>query len=117
MEKKIKTEKIIVAAMTFFLTLFLGLFLSLNSLTEYSSWFTRQTVSKWEADIIQPKADKLQRICNALEVDLNYFALRDDLIDEICETDVKSSDVACDIVNQDEYSVNELSDKKSMNVF
>lgn len=73
---------------------------------------SRQTVSKWEADIIQPRADKLQRICNALEVDLNYFALRDDSIDEICETDVESSDVACDIVHQNENSVYELNDKK-----
>lgn len=78
---------------------------------------SRQTVSKWEADIIQPKADKLQRICNALEVELNYFSFKDNMIDEPYVISAESDDskaVVCDIVQQEEYLYEEKSNKKAL---
>lgn len=34
---------------------------------------SRQTVSQWEANVMSPKADKLQKICEVLNVDVGYF--------------------------------------------
>ena len=34
---------------------------------------TRQTVSKWEADVCRPKANVLQAICGVFGVDMSYF--------------------------------------------
>ena len=40
---------------------------------------TRQTVSKWEADVCRPKANVLQAICGVFGVDMSYFTGEEDL--------------------------------------
>lgn len=40
---------------------------------------TRQTVSKWEADVCRPKANVLQAICGLFGVDMSYFTGEEDL--------------------------------------
>lgn len=40
---------------------------------------TRQTVSKWEADICRPKANVLQALCGLFGVDMSYFTGEEDL--------------------------------------
>lgn len=34
---------------------------------------TRQTISKWEANLVQPKLEKLKKICECFDVKLEYF--------------------------------------------
>lgn len=38
---------------------------------------TRQTISKWEADTMQPSTDNIVELCNQFDVDPNFF-LNDD---------------------------------------
>lgn len=46
---------------------------------------TRQTVSKWEADVCRPKANVLQAICGVFGVDMSYFTGEEDLTpQQIC---------------------------------
>lgn len=46
---------------------------------------TRQTVSKWEADVCRPKAKVLQAICGVFGVDMSYFTGEEDLTpQQIC---------------------------------
>lgn len=40
---------------------------------------TRQTVSKWEADVCRPKANVLQALCGLFGVDMSYFTGEEDL--------------------------------------
>lgn len=40
---------------------------------------TRQTVSKWEADVCRPKVKVLQAICGVFGVDMSYFTGEEDL--------------------------------------
>lgn len=40
---------------------------------------TRQTVSKWEADVCLPKANVLQALCGLFGVDMSYFTGSEDL--------------------------------------
>ncbi len=40
---------------------------------------TRQTVSKWEADVCRPKANVLQALCSLFGVDMSYFTGSEDL--------------------------------------
>ena len=46
---------------------------------------TRQTVSKWEADVCRPKANVLQALCGLFGVDMSYFTGEEDLTpQQIC---------------------------------
>lgn len=46
---------------------------------------TRQTVSKWEADVCRPKVKVLQAICGVFGVDMSYFTGEEDLTpQQIC---------------------------------
>ncbi len=46
---------------------------------------TRQTVSKWEADVCRPKANVLQALCGVFGVDMSYFTGEEDLTpQQIC---------------------------------
>ena len=46
---------------------------------------TRQTVSKWEADVCRPKVKVLQAICGVFGVDMSYFTGEEDLMpQQIC---------------------------------
>lgn len=46
---------------------------------------TRQTISKWEADVCRPKANVLQAICGVFGVDMSYFTGEEDLTpQQIC---------------------------------
>ena len=46
---------------------------------------TRQTVSKWEADVCRPKVKVLQAICGLFGVDMSYFTGEEDLTpQQIC---------------------------------
>ena len=40
---------------------------------------TRQTISKWEADVCRPKANVLQALCGLFGVDMSYFTGSEDL--------------------------------------
>lgn len=40
---------------------------------------TRQTISKWEADVCRPKANVLQALCGVFGVDMSYFTGEEDL--------------------------------------
>jgi transcriptional regulator with XRE-family HTH domain len=64
---------------------------------------SRQTVSKWEADLIQPKADKLKRICEVFNVDFDYFGFKGvPPIKESQDAVVEEKEVVCDLVLQNE---------------
>ena len=46
---------------------------------------TRQTISKWEADVCRPKVKVLQAICGVFGVDMSYFTGEEDLTpQQIC---------------------------------
>lgn len=71
---------------------------------------SRQTVSQWEANIISPKADNLQKIIEVLDVDASYFFVSANkgeiLIHEKTEEDLVVSDIveiANDRVDNVEY--------------
>ncbi len=64
---------------------------------------SRQTISKWEANAYQPKANMLMRLCDAFNVDSTYFMPKRVAN---AETNDKSenpeSEVVCDEVMSDE---------------
>lgn len=70
---------------------------------------SRQTVIKWEGNVIRPKADKLQLICDVLGVGLDFLMTKS-LEDESSnngEND-KTEEVACD-----DATVNNVAEKKT----
>ena len=55
---------------------------------------SRQTVIKWEGNVVKPKADKIQRICEALGVETNALMSNK----EKSEDKSVAEEVACDAV-------------------
>lgn len=41
---------------------------------------SRQTVFKWESDVMQPTFDKMQALCSVLGVDVEYFTREEDVV-------------------------------------
>lgn len=64
---------------------------------------SRQTISKWEANAYQPKANMLMRLCDAFNVDSTYFMPK-----RVANAETKDksenpeSEVVCDEVMSDE---------------
>lgn len=64
---------------------------------------SRQTISKWEANAYQPKANMLMRLCDAFNVDSTYFMPK-----RVAKAETKDksenpeSEVVCDEVMSDE---------------
>ena len=81
---------------------------------------SRQIVSKWEAGLVQPKADKLQLICEALGVGaeslMPYKETQEDKIGNVNDA-VASNEVVCDeaIGNKVEESVLQTSNIQEEN--
>ncbi|MDE6474054.1 MAG: helix-turn-helix domain-containing protein [Clostridia bacterium] len=63
---------------------------------------SRQTISKWEANAYQPKSNMLRRLCDAFDVDSNYFMPKKDTTAETTDLENPESEVVCDEVASDE---------------
>ncbi|MDE7191123.1 MAG: helix-turn-helix domain-containing protein [Clostridia bacterium] len=64
---------------------------------------SRQTVSKWESNIAQPKYENLKQLCNALNVDIAYMTSNEDIKAEENNKETSTeSEVVCDEVTNSE---------------
>ena len=73
---------------------------------------SRQTVSQWEANVMSPKADKLQKICEVLNVDVGYFFENtnksqiinvDERLESLATSD--TADVACEYFDEQQQEL------------
>ncbi len=55
----------------------------------YRVGVSRQTISKWESDAMNPSVENIKTLCNVFAISVNYFlSNEEEIIKEIAETEV-----------------------------
>lgn len=59
---------------------------------------SRQTVHKWENNLMQPNADSIRLLCSYFDVDANYFIHNNDCLEEVAATVIEDSKSKQDVI-------------------